>query len=204
MTVLLRRCFGVARRTGRVIPGHVRAALLVGFVTLGAAAPSARVAPATVVLLVRHAEKAPGAGDVPLSDVGRVRAQVLAQVGQRAGAGAIITTQFARTRETASTLASEAGIVPDVVAAQSDVARHAADVATAVRRHTGKVVLVVGHSNTIPSIVSALGGTKYPDLCDAEYDALFTVVLDDEGAARTIRSRYGAATPVGSDCRAMR
>jgi hypothetical protein len=72
------------------------------------------------------------------------------------------------------------------------------------RRFAGKTVLVVGHSNTVAPIVAALGGAKHRDLCDTEYDALFTVVISDDGAVRTLRSRYGAPTPVGETCGAMR
>ena len=61
--------------------------LLVLAVALMGAAPSP-AAPATVVLLVRHAERAPGSGDVPISDAGQARAQALAEVGKGAGVSA--------------------------------------------------------------------------------------------------------------------
>lgn len=170
----------------------------------GLAAPPARsAAQPTVVLLVRHAEKAPGAGDVPLTEGGVVRARALAEVARDAGVSAVVTTQYQRTRETAAPLAAALGLTAEVVAAQSDVERHAAEVAAAVRRHAGVVVLVVGHSNTIPRIVAALGGSHGPDLCDAQYDVLFTVVIAEGRPTRTIRSRYGAPTPVGPGCAAM-
>jgi broad specificity phosphatase PhoE len=174
-----------------------------GLLGLTAAAPS-RVAPSTLVLLVRHAEKAPGTGDVPLSEAGNARARALAEVGRESAIESIITTQFARTRQTAEPLAAALRITPQVVPAQADVARHAADVAAAVRQQAGKAVLVVGHSNTIPSIVAALGGPRFPDLCEAEYDRLFLVIIDVEGLVRTVRSRFGESTPVGPGCAAMR
>ena len=175
-------------------------------VTLLAAAPAPARAPAaaTVVLLVRHAERAPGAGDVPISDLGRSRALALAEIGKVAGVSAIITTQFQRTRQTAAPLAEALGLTPVVVNTQADVARHAADVAAAVRQQAGKTVLVVGHSNTIAPIVAALGGPGFPDFCDPEYDNLIVMVLDAEGGVRTVRSRFGAATPVDSSCASMR
>jgi probable phosphoglycerate mutase len=71
-------------------------------VVLTAAAPSPSVAPATVVLLVRHAERAPGSGDVPISEAGQARARALAEVGKVAGVQVIITTQFQRTKQTAA------------------------------------------------------------------------------------------------------
>ena len=179
------------------------AILVLPLLAIIAAAP-ARHAPATVVLVVRHAERAPGSGDPPISEAGQARAAALAEIGKVTGVSAIITTQLQRTRQTAAPLAEALGITAEVVTTQSDVAKHAADVAAAVRRHAGKAVLVVGHSNTVPAIVAALGGPKVPDLCDPEYDALFTLVLDAEGGVRTVRTRFGAPTPVDAACAAMR
>lgn len=170
-----------------------------------AAVPAAPLAPATVVLLVRHAEKAPGAGDVPLSAEGEARARALVEVGRVAGVQAIITTQYARTRSTGAPLAAALHLTPEIIPAQADVPSHAAAVSEAIRRnHQGRTVLVVGHSNTIPPIVAALGGERFRDLCDPEYDALFVVVLSDAGPVRTVKSRFGAPTPLGAECTSMR
>jgi broad specificity phosphatase PhoE len=141
---------------------------------------------------------------VPISEAGQARAQALAEVGKVAGVSAIITTQFQRTRQTAAPLAGALGITPVTVTAQSDAAKHAAEVAAAVRQQAGKTVLVVGHSNTIPAIVAALGGPTFRDFCEPEYDNLITVILDAEGGVRTIRTKFGAATPVDPACASMR
>jgi broad specificity phosphatase PhoE len=173
-------------------------------IALTAAAPSSSSAPATVVILVRHAERAPGSGDPPISETGQARARALADVGKVAGVQVIITTQFQRTKQTAAPLAESHGLTMTTVGTQSDIAKHIAEVAAAVRQHAGKTVLVVGHSNTIPAIVGALGGPKLADLCETEYDNLFTIVLDAEGGVRTVRSKFGAATPVDASCASMR
>jgi broad specificity phosphatase PhoE len=173
-------------------------------IALTAAAPSSSSAPATVVILVRHAERAPGSGDPPISETGQARARALADVGKVAGVQVIITTQFQRTKQTAAPLAESLGLTMNTVGTQSDIAKHIAEVAAAVRQHAGKTVLVVGHSNTSPAIVGALGGPKLADLCETEYDNLFTIVLDAEGGVRTVRSKFGAATPVDASCASMR
>lgn len=170
---------------------------------LAAAAPFAP-APATVVLVVRHAERASGSGDVPLSAEGEVRARALVELGRSAGVNAIITTQFQRTRQTAAPLASTLGIAPEVVPVRGDVPAHAQAVAEAVRQRAGQTVLVVGHSNTVPLIVAALGGPAHRDLCDSEYDAVYLVVIDDEGPVRAVKSRFGPPTPLGAECAPMR
>ena len=169
-----------------------------------AAGQPASAPPATVVIVVRHAERAPGSGDPPISEAGQARARALADIGKAAGVSAVITTQLQRTRQTAQPLVEALGIMPVVVNTQSDVAKHAADVAAAVRQFAGKTVLVVGHSNTVPAIVAALGGPKYADLCEPEYDSLITLVIDAEGGVRAVRTRFGAATPVDASCASMR
>jgi broad specificity phosphatase PhoE len=168
-----------------------------------ATASSAVAQSATVVLVVRHAERAPGSGDPPISDVGQARAVALADIGKLTGVSAIVTTQLQRTRQTAAPLAQALKITPVVVPTQQDLAKHAAEVAAAVRQQLGKTILVVGHSNTVPAIVAALGGPKLADLCEPEYDNLITMILDVGGSVRIVRTRFGSATPVDTSCASM-
>ena len=175
-------------------------ALILVFTGIVAPAPGQTARPdpsTTVVLLVRHAEKAAHpADDPPLTPDGRRRAEALAVVVKDAQPTAIITTQLRRTVETAQPSAATAGVTPEVVPVSlATTQRNAVDVATAVRKHPGKTVLVVGHGNTIPEIIAALGGPKLPDICKSVYDKLFVLVLGRE--ARLIQSRYGTPTP---DC----
>lgn len=166
--------------------------------------PMAQRTADTVVLVVRHAEKAGPSGDVPLSAAGEARAKALVAVGREAGVSAIITTPFMRTRQTAAPLATALGITPEELDVGRDVATHAKAIADLVRsRMSGRTVLVVGHSNTVPAIVHALGGPKRPDLCDESYDELFTVIVSEAGAARLVHARYGDPSPLGGGCGAM-
>jgi broad specificity phosphatase PhoE len=155
--------------------------------------PTASAQPTTVVL-VRHAEKAAAPGPDPeLSEAGLARAAALAYALSDAGVSSIITTQFKRTRATAAQLAEKLGLTSITVGAGAELAAHAQATATAVRaRPAGGVVLVVGHSNTIPVIIRALGGPEFAELCDSEYDKLFVLQIDSAGSARLFRTRYGA------------
>ena len=156
-------------------------------------APTAGAQPTTVVL-VRHAEKAAAPGPDPeLSEAGLARAAALAYALSDAGVSAIITTQFKRTRATAAQVAEKLGLTPVTVGAGAELAAHAQATATAVlARPAGGLVLVVGHSNTIPAIIRALGGPEFPELCESEYDNLFVLRIDSAGPARLLRARYGA------------
>ncbi|MCH7474627.1 MAG: hypothetical protein IIA27_08125 [Gemmatimonadetes bacterium] len=70
------------------------------------------------------------------------------------------------------------------------------DIAATIRRdHAGDVVLVVGHSNTIPGVVNALGAGPFENLTEEEYDDLFVVTLTADGGASVVRLRYGRETP---------
>jgi broad specificity phosphatase PhoE len=160
----------------------------------------------TTVIVVRHAEKAMGQGDDPhLSEAGEARARALARSLADAGVTAVITTQFVRTAETAAPTAREAGVTAAVVPVKWDsVSSNAAGIAAAVRGHRGGVVLVVGHSNTVPDIVAALGADRPVEICDSEYDRMEIVTMEAGGSARLIETRYGAPTPVGEGCASMK
>ena len=161
---------------------------------LGLALPlsSAGAQPSTVIL-VRHAERATEpANDPILTEAGTQRAQALKEVLRGAGVTSVITTHLQRTQLTAKPLAETNGLSFIVVRAGGS--GHVDSVAAAVnRRPAGDVVLVVGHSNTIPAIVGALGGPKLPDLCDMQYSMLYVLEFPSPGARpRFIEARYGA------------
>jgi broad specificity phosphatase PhoE len=156
-----------------------------------------------LVVLVRHAEKASEpASDPPLTEPGAARAAALLDALKDARVAAVITTQYERTRATAAPVAAAAGLTPIIVRAGGTVDEHAHEVAQAVRaRPSGETVLIVGHSNTVPAIIAALGGPRLPDLCDGEYDDLFLLTLPERGTPRMIRASYGKPNAPGSECR---
>jgi phosphohistidine phosphatase SixA len=129
-----------------------------------------------VIFLVRHAERAAVSGHVPsdtgLSRQGKARAQDLAQALKDAQITAIYTSEYKRTKETAEPLAQSLGIRPEVV--QSDDFRTLTAKLKALRGNA----LVVGHSNTIPQIINALGVPSRVTVTETEHDNLFMVVLD--------------------------
>ena len=189
-------------------------AALAAVATFSAGAPVALKAQAaggpTVVVLVRHAEKATEpAGDPPLSASGTERAKALLEYWvttyKDAPPSAIIVSPTRRTAETAAPLAAKFGITPEAIPLTGGGAAHVDAVANAVRGKQGMVV-VVGHSNTIPAIVTALGGPAMPDLCDSSYSNMFILHPAKDGKpAVVLASKYGAADPaVATGCPAMR
>lgn len=169
----------------------------------GAVAPGGRQPGATTVFLVRHAERAvPGdpefdpsdPSDPPLNAAGRARAEELARVLREAGVTAVYASQFKRTRQTVEPLASGAGL-PVTVHDARDSAGLAGIIAAL---ETGAVVLIAGHSNTVPELVEALGAPPVAPIEDAwEYDNLFVVTLDGAGEASVRTLKYGAESVPG-------
>ena len=155
-----------------------------------------------IVVLVRHAEKSDApAGDVTLSEAGQARADELAAALAEARIDTIVTTQFRRTRDTAAPLARALDLTPRVVEAGSDTDAHVRAVAAAVKAG-GSSVLVVGHSNTVPAIIGALGGPAMEELCESEYSNLFMLALTPGQPARLVHGHYGAPdSPAATGCR---
>ncbi|HVT37449.1 MAG TPA: phosphoglycerate mutase family protein [Gemmatimonadaceae bacterium] len=170
---------------------------MVGSSPGGALAQLPKPAPpgATVVVIVRHAEKAAQpAADPPLTAAGVVRARELAALLATADVQAVIATQLIRSQETARPTAQAHNLPIETIVRRLPIAEHAREVANAVRRHPGKTVLVVGHGETVAAIVAALGGPQLADLCGSDYSNLYTLILDGS-SARFIRSTYGSPSP---------
>ncbi len=118
------------------------------------------------LLLVRHAEAAPGSPDDlrELTPAGWERAR---ELGQELAAGgtrpdAILTSPLLRARQTAGELARALGVEPEV---DERLAPGAAtgDVRQAATKR-GDVVLVVGHQPDLGLIAAELGGGEPPPL----------------------------------------
>ena len=73
---------------------------------------------------------------------------------------------------------------------------------TILKKHKGKIVLVIGHSNTIPVLIANLGASKrVPEIAENEYDNIYIISIPWFGKTKTIRLRYG--TPyLGDDLQA--
>lgn len=160
---------------------HLLAGCLVALVS-AAAAVGAAAQPA--VFVVRHAERADAGGaaagmmdaDPDLSAVGRARAESLAAMLRDAKITAIFATEYRRTQATAAPLARALGI-PITRVPSKDAAALAANVKAAAGN-----VLVVGHSNTVPEVIKALGATETVAVGEQDFDNLFIVVRGDPPA----------------------
>jgi broad specificity phosphatase PhoE len=176
----------------------VRTASLLALPLIALAASPARpvAETSTTIILVRHGEKtAEPKEDPTLTPAGEARAMALADVVRGAGISAIYSTKWKRTQLTARPV-SELLKVPittfDPPSGQGEHGQvYAAEL---LAKQRGKVVLVVGHSNTLPAILRGLGIADAPVIPDAEHDNLFIVTIPEAGPARVVRARYGATS----------
>jgi broad specificity phosphatase PhoE len=153
-----------------------------------------------LVILVRHAERAAEpAADPGLTPAGQQRAQALVQALAAAQVGAIITTQYKRTQDTAAPLAQALKLQPQVIAAErGQGAAHVKAVAQAVRAMSG-TLLVVGHSNTVPAILAELGGPRLADFCETSFHHV--LVLRPGSPNSALQLSYGEpSVPAGAGC----
>jgi len=147
----------------------------------------------TTIIFVRHAEKAgPSASDPGLSDAGRRRAEELTRqlvdADVVAGIDAIYSTPFRRTQETVRLLADQL----DLPINSYDPADTEAVLEAILKTHKGEIILVVGHSNTLPELIANLGASKnVPPIAEDEYDNIYIISIPWFGKTKTIRLRFG-------------
>jgi broad specificity phosphatase PhoE len=155
----------------------MRTLIAIGLLLAGLGTASAR---SQTVFLIRHAEKAaePGADPV-LSEAGTARAARLPGLFANAMPAAVFSSQFQRTQLTAQPVAGAAGIAVTVIAiGKEDADSYPGTVLEKIcGLPDGATALVVGHSNTVPAMVSAWTGEPVPAIADDQYDRLFMVRL---------------------------
>ena len=138
------------------------------------------------VLLVRHADinLPPTSDDPPLNAAGRARAKTLAHVAGAAGVTAVFTSSLTRTKQTVKPLVALSGLQPREAPPPAALAYEV------LSSTAGTVVLVAGHTNTVPQMIAALGASP-PTIGEHEFDNLFVVTVAGPGKASVLRLKYG-------------
>lgn len=149
-------------------------------------------ADSTTIIVIRHAEKVlDGTPDPGLTPAGSARAELLARLfGFPEGPGnltAIYTSAARRARLTVAPLAQRLRLEPIVVpsADPEALARRV------LREHAGGRLLIVGHGDTVPEIVSALSGVHdIPPIAATDYATLYIVSVPLVGRPSLLRLSY--------------
>ncbi|MGI9271052.1 MAG: SixA phosphatase family protein [Woeseiaceae bacterium] len=147
----------------------------------------------TTIIFVRHAEQTShDDADPSLSDAGRARVaeltRQLADADVVAGINAIYATTYKRSTETVQPLADRLDLPINVY----DAADTETVLETILKSHKGEIIVVVGHSNTVPELIANLGASKnVPTIARDEFDNIYIISIPWFGKTKTIRLRYG-------------
>jgi len=158
---------------------------LLAFVALVAACTTGTEdpGPGPVYFVMRHLDTPEGERDPDLTAQGERRAALLPDFFfEDERPAAIYVSDFRRTRQTAAPLAARLGLTPIVY----DPADTPALVA---RVRAGPLpALIVGHSNTVPDIIEALGGHRPPPLVHADFGDVWRIGVGGETERRRIEA----------------
>lgn len=142
--------------------------------------------PDTVVYLVRHAEKRNvKIKDPMLTEQGKKRAESLAIELADVKLDKIYSTSYLRTQMTAKPTAENKKL--EITPYSMPVSMLAAKI---LKLHKQQKVLVVGHSNTTPELIAALGIETPVDIEHDQYGDLFIIEFHN-GKPQLTRSRFG-------------
>jgi len=137
------------------------------------------------IYLVRHAEKNKSDHDNPeLTENGKFRAKNIANMLKNKNISEIYSTRYNRTMQTAQPLAKLLGI--DVLFYDPLALEHFAQT---ILSKPGNI-LIVGHSNTTPYLVSKLGGDSGEPINESEYDRVYQLtVLNNKVFTKLLHSK---------------
>ena len=129
----------------------------------------------TTIYFIRHAEKVDSSKNPDLSTFGLERAAHWSEIFSVIPFDAIYSTDFTRTKQTATPTATNKRIDITLYDAKNiDFQKFKTD-------NLGKTVLVVGHSNTIPDFVNKLiNQDVYSNIEDKTFGNLYIVTLNGD------------------------
>jgi broad specificity phosphatase PhoE len=148
----------------------------------------------TKIFMVRHADR-DGNLDALKVPQGTTRAAELKRILQNTGIDSIYSTNTTRTRETAKPLADFLNITTALYANSNTV------IDTIIKKHRNKEILVVGHSNTVDSLVKRCGCTGIGLIPASQFDNFFLVIITRykvgllwKQKCELLKMKYGAVT----------
>ncbi|WOT05783.1 histidine phosphatase family protein [Shewanella youngdeokensis] len=143
------------------------------------------------VIIVRHAEKLPdGTRDPLLSQAGHLRAQALATKLTALAVTQAIASNYQRTQLTLQPLAKRNNIAVSIVSTTEGIEQHITQIAALVNRHNGNSV-IAGHSNTVPMIITALGGPEVAPIAETDFGDYYQLTIGNAGKVSFTKEHFG-------------
>ena len=140
------------------------------------------------LIMLRHAD----VDDVPdpeLNARGQLRAVALAELLAVAGVTSIFVSPALRTQQTAAPLAAKLNLAAQIVATSQQT------VTKALSAVAGKVIVVIGHSNTIPEMLHALGGAISATVVLKGHEDLFVATVLAPNSLSVVHLKYQSHSP---------
>jgi broad specificity phosphatase PhoE len=124
-------------------------------------------------ILVRHAEKIDTSKNPELSEKGKIRAQKLTDLFMDEKIDKLYSTPYLRTEQTIAIIANNRKLEVEKYNPNDAIFSN-----TLLKENSGKTVLIVGHSNTIPILANFLiGENKYKQLDESEYGKIWIITF---------------------------
>jgi len=124
----------------------------------------------TTIYLIRHAEKKDDTKNTDLSQEGFERAENWKKYFEKIPIDTFYSSGFQRARHTCQ---------PIAFSRDKDISiykNHLMNLKEVIEENKGKTVLIVGHSNRIPTFInSLLGEEKYPEILETEFGNLYII-----------------------------
>ena len=139
---------------------------------------------ANTIYLVRHAEKQHEGADPELTACGKARAQALAELLAEEPLSAVYATPYQRTQQTAAAVAMQQQLKVSLYDP-----REPSLLKEQLAQATGPV-LVVGHSNTVPALVTLLSGIDVAPHSEQQFDLLYQVESNGSASVRISRQVF--------------
>jgi len=134
-----------------------------------------------VFYLVRHAEKDTVKKEDPmLTAIGEKRAEELARIFKQTRIDEVYSTIYMRTLMTGEPITKAKGLSikpydPNELKAFAEQLKSDESIQSA---------LIIGHSNTTPSLVGFLADAELDSIAESDYDNLYIVVIHQDGTAK--------------------
>ncbi|MEZ9819309.1 histidine phosphatase family protein [Shewanella sp. 10N.286.45.A1] len=143
------------------------------------------------VIVVRHAEKLnDGTRDPALNKEGKLRAVSLINAVPNLPLSQAFASNYQRTQLTLKPIAEANNIPINIVATSGGLQAHITRVVELVNGSNGNS-LVAGHSNTVPLIISALGGPNITPLKESDYGDLYLLTIKETGEVSLEKRHFG-------------
>lgn len=125
---------------------------------------------ATTIFLIRHAEKQDDTKNTDLSSEGFERAENWKKYFENTQIDAFYSSGFQRARHTCQPMAFSRDKTITIYK------NHLMNLKEIIAKNQGKTVLIVGHSNRIPTFINTLlGEEKYPEILEPEFGNLYII-----------------------------